>query len=197
VTEPTFPSAATTPPSDAPLPPRHPDAPAPGSAIASHYHLCFGCGVDHETGLHLEMTAGQGLDVLARFEVTQHHQGAPGLAHGGVLATAFDETMSALNWLLYRPAVTGRLEVDFRRPVPVGSELFVLAEVVGVVGRKIFARAEGRLDDADGPLAVRAAAVFIAVPMEHFEKHGRREDLDHAATRTEVLDSTVLFEVNP
>jgi len=197
VTEPTFPSAATTPPESSELPPRHPDAPAPGTPIPSHYHRCFGCGVDHATGLHLEMTAGAGLDVLARFQVTEHHQGAPGLAHGGVLSTAFDETMSALNWLLYRPAVTGRLEVDFRRPVPVGTDLYVVANVDGVSGRKIFTRAEGRLGSVDGAVAVRAAAVFIAVGLEHFEKHGRREDLDHAATRTEVMDSTVLFDVNP
>ena len=143
------------------------------------------------------MTAGDGLDVLARFAVTEHHQGAPGLAHGGVISTAFDEAMSSLNWLLYRPAVTGRLEIDFRRPVPVGSELFVRAHVTGVAGRKAFTSAEGRLASIDGPVAVRAAAVFIAVGLDHFERYGRREDLDHAATRAEVRDSAVLFEVNP
>lgn len=197
MTDLTFPSAATTPPPDARLPHRHPDAPRAGDAIPSHYHRCFGCGADHPTGLHLAITAGDGLDVLAEFEVSEHHQGAPGLAHGGLLTTAFDETMSALNWLLYRPAVTGRLEVDFRRPVPVGSRLFVHAAVTGVVGRRAYASAFGHLDDRDGPLAVRAAAVFVAVGIDHFQQHGRREDVDHAATRTEVRDSAVLFEVNP
>ena len=197
MTDRSFPSAATTPPADAVLPPRHPAAPAPGSAIPSHYHRCFGCGSDHPTGLHLAITAGTGLEVTAQFEVTEHHQGAPGLAHGGLLTTAFDETMSALNWLLYRPAVTGRLEVDFRRPVPVGARLFVNATVTGVAGRKAFASAFGHLERPDGLLAVRAAAVFVAVGIEHFEQHGRREDVDHAATRSEVLDSAVLFEVNP
>ena len=33
--------------------------------------------------------------------------------------TALDEALGALNWLLLVPAVTARLEVDFRRPVPV------------------------------------------------------------------------------
>lgn len=197
MTVPSFPSPATTPPPAAEIPPRHPAAPAPGELIPSHYHRCFGCGVDHGTGLHLSTTAGEGIDVLARFEVTVHHQGAPGLAHGGVLATAFDEAMSALNWLIYRPAVTGRLEIDFRRPVPVGSQLHVRAHVAGVAGRKTYTRADGFLDAPDGPIAVRAAAVFIAVPMEHFANNGRREDIDHAQTRTEVMDTTVQFEVNP
>lgn len=197
VSEQTFPSPATTPPADAELPARHAEAPAPGTAIPSHYHRCFGCGTDHPTGLHLALTAGDGLDVSARFEVTEHHQGAPGLAHGGLLTTAFDEAMSALNWLLYRPAVTGRIEIDFRRPVPVGSIIHVRARVTGVAGRKAFTQAEGRLDAPDGNLAVRAAAVFISVGLKHFERFGRTEDVAHATTRSEVMDTTVMFEVNP
>jgi acyl-coenzyme A thioesterase PaaI-like protein len=200
VTEPTFLSSATTPPPGAEIPPRHVEAPSPGALIPSHYHRCFGCGVDHATGLHLVTTAGEGLDVVSRFEVTEHHQGAPGLAHGGVLTAAFDETMSALNHLLYRPAVTGRLEIDFRRPVPVGSVLIVRARVVGVAGRKTYTWAEGRFESESedpGALAVRAAAVFISVGLEHFTTHGRDADLKHAATRSEVAESAVQFEVNP
>lgn len=193
----TFPSPAMTAPAGAELPPRHAEAPAPGAVIPSHYHRCFGCGVDHPTGLHLEVTAGEGLDVSARFEVTEHHQGAPGLAHGGVLTAAFDEAMSALNSLIYRPAVTGRLEVNFRRPVPVGSLLHVHARVTGVAGRKIYTQAEGRLDAPDGSIAVRSAAVFISVGLQHFENFGRPEDVEHAASRTEVMDTTVMFDVNP
>ena len=197
MTESTPAPSPTTPPPDATLPERHAEAPSPGAPIPSHYHRCFGCGVDHPTGLHLEMTAGDGLDVSARFEVTEHHQGAPGLAHGGVLTTAFDETMSALNWLIYKPAVTGRLEVDFRRPVPVGTVLHVTARVVGVAGRKTYATAEGRIGGPDGALAVSAAAVFISVGLKHFSEFGRREDVEHAATRSEVMDTTVMFDVSP
>jgi Thioesterase superfamily len=88
--------------------------------LPSHYDRCFGCGRDHPTGLHLEMW---GLDdelrVRGSFTVTEHHQGAPGLAHGGVISAAVDEGMGYLLWLVGSPAVTARLEVDFRRPVPV------------------------------------------------------------------------------
>jgi acyl-coenzyme A thioesterase PaaI-like protein len=114
------------------------------------------------------------------FVVSEHHQGAPGLAHGGVLTTAVDEILGSLNWLLAGPAVTGRLEVDFRRPVPIGSRLYVDAEVVGVKGRKVFTRAVGRLDSAEGPVAVSAAALFIQVPLQHFVDHGAREHVDQA-----------------
>lgn len=162
----------TSPPADAVIPRRSPLGPAPGESIASHYRWCIGCGTDHPTGLHIRITAGDGLSVLGVFTVSEHHQGAPGLAHGGLLTTALDEILGSLNWLLAGPAVTGRLEVDFRRPVPVGTELYVGAEVVGVLGRKVFTKAVGRIGGLDGPVAVSAAALFIQVPLEHFVEHG-------------------------
>ncbi len=182
---------------DVSLPPRHPDAPAPGSRIPAHYAFCFGCGVDHSTGLHLQVTAGEGLTLTAEFTVTEHHQGAPGLAHGGLLSAAFDESMGALNWLIRIPAVTGRLETDFRRPVPVGRTLFISAMVKGQTGRKVFTTAEGRLDSADGPLAVTAAATFITVGLEHFRSHGRPEDVAKAIADDRTRAVRREFEVNP
>ena len=185
--------------SDQPLTPgeRHADAPAPGEPVVSHYHLCFGCGVDHPTGLQMQITAGEGLKVTAEFDVGVDHQGAPGLAHGGMLTTAIDETLSAINWLLRKSAVTVQLQTDFRRPVPVGSRVFIAAECVGVDGRKMFTEAVGRLNAPDGPIAVKAKAVFVEVPLEHFFSYGRPEDLEHASTRDEVQERTKGLSVNP
>lgn len=143
--------------------------------MGPHYEECFACGTVRPGGLRMVLTVGAGLRVTAEFTVTDEHQGAPGLAHGGVLAAAFDETLGSLLWLLHTPAVTGRLETDYLRPVPVGSTLFLAAECTGVLGRKIYSRGIGRLDGPDGVLAVRAAALFVAVPLEHFTTHGRRE----------------------
>ena len=187
----------TTPPIDAVLPERNPSAPLPGEPIPSHYTRCYGCGVDHESGLHLVMVAGEGLSLHGTFTVTDHHQGAPGLAHGGLLTTALDDALGALNWLLSSPAVTGRLEVDFRRPVPVGTTLHIRTEVVGVKGRKVFTRAVGRLDAPDGPIAVSAAALFVQVPIEHFVTNGRPEDVARAAQDRLVRGSLENLEVNP
>lgn len=170
----------TAPPPDAVLPMRSENAPAAGTPIPSHYRWCFGCGSEHPTGLHMQITAGEGLRVSGVFTASEHHQGAPGLAHGGVLTTAVDEILGSLNWLLAGPAVTARLECDFRRPVPVGSLLHVEAEVVGVKGRKVFTRAIGRLGAPDGPVAVSAAALFIQVPLQHFVDNGSAEHVQQA-----------------
>jgi acyl-coenzyme A thioesterase PaaI-like protein len=187
----------TTPPPDAVLPERNPNAPAPGEAIPSHYSRCYVCGTEHEAGLRLTVVAGDGLSLSGQFTVTEQHQGAPGLAHGGLLTAAFDDALGSLNWLLTAPAVTGRLETDFRRPVPVGSTLHIRAEVVGVKGRKVFTRAVGRLDAPDGPVALTASALFIQVPLEHFTTHGRKEDVDRAREDRAVRRSVDNLEVNP
>ncbi|GHF55692.1 acyl-coenzyme A thioesterase PaaI-like protein [Amycolatopsis bartoniae] len=160
------------PPVETEAPAPHPDAPPPGTKLDMHYDQCFGCG-EVEGGLHMRSTMGEHALVHSQFTVTEAHQGAPGLAHGGLLACAFDEALgSTVGNLLRRPAVTGKLETDFLRPVPVGSTLFITAKVDGVAGRKLYASAEGRLDAEDGPVALRARALFVEVGFEHFTKHG-------------------------
>lgn len=190
-------TTALTPPDDAKPPVRHPDAPAPGEPLGSHYDQCFGCGEGQPHGLHLAATAGEGVSVTATFTVQAAHQGAPGLAHGGVLAAALDETLGALQWLLRVIAVTGRLETDFVTPVPVGTELYVEARVTGVHGRKIYSTATGRIGGPDGPVAIRADALFIEVKIDHFIENGRPEEINAALADPDQVRVARAFEVNP
>ncbi|MFF8945500.1 PaaI family thioesterase [Streptomyces sp. NPDC014864] len=190
-------SAALQPPSDAVKPVRHPDAPAPGELLGAHYEQCFGCGGEQPHGLHLQARAGEGVRITAEFTVQSAHQGAPGLAHGGVLATALDETLGSLNWLLRTIAVTGRLETDFVRPVPVGTTLHLEAEVTAVAGRKIYSTATGRIGGPDGPVAVRADALFVEVKVDHFVSHGREQEIQAAMSDPDQIRRARAFEVNP
>jgi len=190
-------SEALTPPTDAVAPVRHPDAPAPGELLGAHYDQCFGCGGAQPHGLHLEARAGEGVSLTAEFTVRSAHQGAPGLAHGGVLATALDETLGSLNWLLRTIAVTGRLETDFVRPVPVGTVLHLEAEVTAVAGRKIYSRATGRIGGPEGPVAVRAGAVFVEVKVDHFVDNGRPQEIRAAMEDPDQVRRARAFEVNP
>ena len=190
--------ASTTPPEGALIPPRHPKAPKSGTKIPSHFGHCFGCGDLHPTGLHLVAHVGEGANLTAEFTVTHDHQGAPGLAHGGLLSLAFDEALGKLMWLIRSPAVTARLETDFLKPVPMGSTLHITAEISGQVGRKVYTRAEGRLDSPDGPLAVKAAALFVVVPMSHFLENAPEEYLKHVRAHPELLAFVDPdFEINP
>ncbi len=178
-------------------PVRHPDAPAPGELLGAHYGQCFGCGGEQPHGLHLEARAGEGVSLTAEFTVQPAHQGAPGLAHGGVLTSALDETLGSLNWLLRTIAVTGRMETDFVRPVPVGTTLYLEAEVTAVAGRKIYSTAAGRVGGLDGPVAVRADALFVEVKVDHFVDHGRQEEIQAAMSDPDQVRRARAFEVNP
>ena len=189
---------STKAPEDAQIPERHPKAPPIGSKIPSHFGHCFGCGELHPTGLHLVAYAGDGLDITAQFTITENHQGAPGLAHGGVLSLALDEALGKLMWLLHAPAVTARLETDFLKPVPMGSTLHISAQITGQVNRKVYTMAEGRLNSLDGPLVVRAAALYVIVPMDHFLNNAPKEYLEHISKRPELLAFVDPdFEINP
>ena len=190
--------ASTTPPEGAQIPERHPLSPETGTQIPSHFKHCFGCGELHPTGLHLVAHVGKGADITAEFMVTENHQGAPGLAHGGLLSLAFDEALGKLMWLIRSPAVTARLETDFLKPVPMGTTLHITARITGQVNRKVYTAAEGRLGGPDGEIAVKAAALFVIVPMSHFLDNAPKEYLEHIAKSPEILAFVdPEFEINP
>ena len=188
---------STIPPTDAVIPSPHPDAPAPGTKLGSHYSKCFGCGENAAGGLHVQTTVGEGVSVTTEFRVTENHQGAPGLAHGGLLALALDEALGNVNWLLHLIAVTGRLETDYLKPVPVGTTLFIEARCDGIHGRKIYNSAVGRLGGPDGAIAVRATAIFISVGVEHFLDNGNPAEVKAAMADPDHTRAARAFEVNP
>ena len=179
------------------MPDRNPQAPAPGEVVPSHYRWCVGCGADHPAGLHLRVVAGDDMSMTSTLEVGDFHQGAPGLAHGGIIATAMDEAMGVLNRLLLVPVVAVHLEVDYRRPVPVGTTLHIQTRILGQAGRKVFTSGEARLGAADGPVAVRAAALFLQVPLEHFIDHGSPEHIAAAIKERGGAATEWHGEVNP
>lgn len=163
-------SSRTTPPAGAAAPAAGAPFPRASSPARDDYQGCFGCGGDSPSGLRIVETRVDGTSVEAQFAVRDVHQGAPGLAHGGLLATAMDEVLGSVAWRLGGRYVTGRLETDFLAPVPVGATVRLRAWCNGVHGRKAYVEGEGRIGAPDGPVAVRAAALFVEVPEEHFTK---------------------------
>jgi acyl-coenzyme A thioesterase PaaI-like protein len=173
-------------PADAVVPERHPKAPVPGDRIPVHNPQCRGCA-DVPGSLHIRSWADEGLSVRSVFTIREEHQGAPGIVHGGLLMTAFDECLGTTWQLVLRAAVTARMETDFRRPIPVGTDLWLRGRVDGVAGRKIYTSGTAHLDDPDGPVAGTARALFVQVGREHFLKHGRPEDLEAAGAPAEAI----------
>jgi acyl-coenzyme A thioesterase PaaI-like protein len=85
-------------------------------------HNCFACGTlnTHGVGLLLHLEAGRS---WTEVELDRRFEGWEGIAHGGITTTILDEVMA---WSLVESdnwGVTARLNVQFRRPVPIGTQL--------------------------------------------------------------------------
>ncbi|MCW2613956.1 MAG: hypothetical protein JWN08_950 [Frankiales bacterium] len=137
---------------------------APG-ALPPHYPTCFGCGPEAEAGLHLVVRM-DGDEVVTDYAFAEKHSGAPSIAHGGMVSALVDDLLGYTLYYVRQPGVTRRLEVDFLRPVVVGTTYTVRGRVDRVDGRKVFASCEGAA--ADGTVAFRGSGLFIVVPLSHF-----------------------------
>ena len=126
----------------------------------THHELCFGCGQANLFGLQLELEPSGEQSVAGRFFVKQDHQGPPGYAHGGIMATALDEAMSLLAHRVGEYPLTARLEIDLRAPAPVGGFVEVEAEVESTDGRRLRLRASASAPGS-GELLATAAGTFV------------------------------------
>lgn len=143
-------------------------APFPvGSPLPPHQPNCFGCGPRNPAGLHLRcMVTEEG--VAGSFRLEEHHEGGPGIAHGGVVAAVLDDLLGYLLYRLGHPMVTARLEIDYRLPVPLLVDVAATARIVSVEGRKVWT--EGELRAPGGPVYAQARGLFVRVPPEHFTR---------------------------
>ena len=130
-----------------------------------HDAACWGCG-DSPIGLRLPVPEREGIEEYeAYIQFDERHQAGPGLVHGGLVAAALDEACGLLATWYRFPAVTARIFVRYRHPVPINTELLLRAGLESSRGRRIRIRAS--LEDGHDALAeVRAA--FLHVPLEHF-----------------------------
>src|SRR3954469_11157303 len=129
-----------------------------------HQSNCFGCGPTTPAGLGLRMRA-DGDGVAGEVTFGEHHEGAPGFAHGGAVAAALDDALGMLLRRLQRAAVTRRLEIDYERPCFVGRRYDVIARCERIDGRKLWLLGELR---EGGERVAAAHALFISVNAEHF-----------------------------
>jgi acyl-coenzyme A thioesterase PaaI-like protein len=138
--------------------------------VHAHHPNCLGCGDENPGTLGLEFVV-VGERVHAKLRLEARHEGAPGFAHGGAVATALDDTIGTLLVVLRRPAVTARLEVNYRRPVFVDCGYSIEAWIDRIEGRKLHLAASMR--DEAGEIVADANALFLEVALDHFLQGGR------------------------
>lgn len=121
---------------------------------------CFGCGEKNPIGLRLSfITENDTTQCL--FVPRKEHQGYFNYVHGGISGAVLDEIMA--QWLIQRsiPAVTAKMEISFRKPVPVGETLTATAWRLRQKGR--FHIMKGELADREGKVLVSAGGTFTEI----------------------------------
>lgn len=84
---------------------------------------CFGCSPSHPSGFRLSF-AREGEDVVTRFVPGPHHQGPPGIMHGGLVMTLADEVGAwAVLAATGKFGFTAQVECKLRQAIRVGEEI--------------------------------------------------------------------------
>jgi acyl-coenzyme A thioesterase PaaI-like protein len=138
---------------------------------------CYGCGRLNTNGLHVKSEWADG-EAIARFRPAPYHMALPGFVYGGLIASLADchamATAAAASMEAAAPTpgrdqtprfVTASLNVDFRRPTPLGPELLLRARPVETSERKVVVTVSVLADDAECAtcrvVAVRAPRTMV------------------------------------
>ena len=134
---------------------------------------CFICGMENPIGLHLHIyETGLG-QVEATYRAPEHFQGYPGVLHGGIVAAIVDEisgrTQMGSDPLYPRFMFTAKLEVKYRRNVPIGKQL----KIIGIAGKSRARSAEawaGIYEAETNELLAEGNTLLIDVPEAQFDR---------------------------
>src|SRR5215211_4480739 len=133
---------------------------------------CFICGMENPIGLHLHIYETARGQVEAAYTAPEHFQGYPGVLHGGIVAAIIDEISGRAQMgsdpLNPRFMFTAKLEVKYRRNVPIGKQL----KIIGKAGKSKARSAEawaGIYEAETGELLAEGNVLLMNVPPEQFE----------------------------
>jgi len=134
---------------------------------------CFICGMENPVGLHLHIFETALGEVESIYIAPEHFQGYPGVLHGGIVAALIDEISGRAQMgsdpLDPRFMFTAKLEVKYRKNVPIGRPL----EIIGKAGKSRVKSAEawaGIYDAETGELLAEGNTLLINVPDEQFDR---------------------------
>jgi acyl-coenzyme A thioesterase PaaI-like protein len=134
--------------------------------------MCFICGVENPIGLHLHIyETGPGI-IESTYCAPNHFQGYPGVLHGGIVAAILDEVsgraLMGSDPLNPRFMFTAKMEVKYRKNVPVGKNLKIVGKAGKSKGRVAQGWAGIYLADTNDLLA-EGTTMLIDVPAEQFD----------------------------
>merc|ERR1711879_1106168 len=86
-------------------------------------------------------------------------EGPPGVSHGASVMTVFDEILAYPIWRQGEAAFTANVNINLRKPVPMGALALFEARVTKVEGRKRFTWA--KITDSKGTIFAEATGIWV------------------------------------
>jgi acyl-coenzyme A thioesterase PaaI-like protein len=120
---------------------------------------CFACGPDNAEGMQLAFEYGEN-SARAVFQPKRRFAGWTTILHGGILATLLDEAMAHAAIAAGVRAVTGRLEVRFRKAAPIDRPLITSGKIETRRGRLLNMSAS--VTGVDGTVYAQGQGQFLA-----------------------------------
>ncbi|MDX1961197.1 MAG: PaaI family thioesterase [Leptospiraceae bacterium] len=161
----------------------YPDVKASLTSHDWHHHNCFGCGVQNTIGLRLEfpfnVDAG---NVIFTLKFEKFHEGAPGYAHGGLIAAVLDEAQGVLCFHIGHFVMTDQLNMRYIKATPLNDDVEVIAEITMVRKRRIYTKATMFQKSTGETLAVSKARWYV-MPERVFMKMFKGTRSDFSPTR--------------
>ena len=108
---------------------------------------CFACGVDNPHGLHLRVEKDGENGARAQFIAAEKYRGWSNFIHGGIISLIFDELLGWTTRYAGFDAMTARLEIRYRNPVPLGATVDFKAERERIVRGLLDVRLSARMKD--------------------------------------------------
>ena len=118
-----------------------------------HSPGCFVCGV---LGVDVQVADGR---AYADLLLDERFTGPPTFVHGGVISALLDELLGAAVCDHAPEAMTAHLEVDYRRPWPIGEPARMTGQAEWVSERKLLAT--GELVGQDGRVIAEARGLWV------------------------------------
>lgn len=114
--------------------------------------------------------------VLGRARLHHAYEGPPGFVHGGILSLILDQTLGLANVIAGTPGMTLALNLHYRYPTPLDTDLEIHSAHDRIDGRNIVALGSIR---ANGRTTVTAEGIFRSVSpakgREYFKDHFERD----------------------
>lgn len=129
--------------------------------------MCFVCGRDNSIGMKASFREEDDR-VICEYTARPEHQSYPGTMHGGLVCTLLDEVMGRTAFLRGLWVVTAKMQVTFRKPVPLEEPFTIVGEIRKLRGRTMEAHAELIL--SDGSIAAEADSICIKIPNEKVQE---------------------------